>query len=70
MMDFLSVITHETSKENIINILNNLFDEQNILGNYDFATAITKMKENQEKLLNDNLVSVEKLEEEVKKNQV
>ena len=67
MMNFLSIITHESSKDNIITILNNLFEEQNILGNLDFVNAISKIKDNQEKLLNDNLINVEKLEKELEK---
>ncbi len=67
MMDFLSIIFQEQGKSNIISILNNLFNEINVLGNKCFITAINKIKNNQEDLLNQNLISVEKLEEEISK---
>lgn len=67
MLDFLDVIIHENNKESILKIIDSLFEEQNIFGNYDFVSAMSKVKNNQEKLLNENLVNVEKLEKELEK---
>ncbi len=68
MLDFIDVIIRENNKNIIIELINNLFQEKNVLGNIDFITAFKKIKNNQEKLLNDNLVSVEKLENELSKD--
>lgn len=68
MLDFIDVISKENNKNIIIELITNLFQEKNVLGNIDFITAFKKIKNNQEKLLNDNLVSVEKLENELSKD--
>lgn len=67
MLDFVDVINRENNKNIIVELINNLFHEKNVLGNIDFITAFKKIKNNQEKLLNDNLVSLEKLENELSK---
>lgn len=65
MLDFLDILIQEDDKKCVIELINNLFYEKNVLGSRDFVSAFYKIKNNQEQLLNDNLISISKLESEL-----
>lgn len=65
MLDFLDILIQEDDKKCVIELINNLFHEKNVLGSRDFVSAFYKIKNNQEQLLNDNLISISKLESEL-----
>ena len=68
MFNLLEIIKHESDKDKLIEIINDLFKNQNILSNVEFVNAYNKLIHHQEKLLNDSLISIEKLENELSKN--
>lgn len=65
ILDFLDILIQEDDKKCVIELINNLFYEKNVLGSRDFVSAFYKIKNNQEQLLNDNLISISKLESEL-----
>ena len=65
MLDIVTLIDKEKNKDNLMSLIENILKQENILGNQSLSRAVIKMTKNQEKLLNDNLINVEKLEQEL-----